>query len=541
MIEVSFDYFSSSLLLGGVVGLTSSFIIFLHGPKSPINQAWMFLYVFVSSWSIGYFSMINATSEGVAIASNVLLHYAAVFIPSLFFVFALTLIDKVKEFKNVIVAFFGISLFFTFIIQTDLFLLQTVPKGPFSYAPTAGPLYGLFALFFFGAVGYSVYLINLARKSSQDKLKRYSLKLITFSTLFGFLGGGSVFLLTFNINIAPWLLILFSLHPALSAYAILRYGLFNIKLITTEFAVFLLWLIIIFWSIFIADSLVNIFVGLIALVLTVFGGVVLLITIFKEVKQREELEKLSQKLQYLNSELQKLDQMKTEFLSLASHQLRTPLTSIKGYSSMILEGSFGKISKKVRQPVKRIFESSSILAKVISDLLDISKIEQGGMQYEMLTFSLSSMVQSVVDEQKFNAKKKDIRLSFDMKHSGKYALKGDQVKLRQVVMNLVDNAIKYTNKGGWVKVSLSKRKQGDKRFVELVVADNGRGISEDMIKKLFQKFSRGDAGKKTNAAGSGLGLYLAKQIIKAHAGDLTVESEGDNKGSRFIVTFAQDY
>jgi len=279
----------------------------------------------------------------------------------------------------------------------------------------------------------------------------------------------------------------------------------------------------------------------IILVLTVVLSYFLVRSVQREVEQRQRAEKLSEKLKDLNKELHKLDEMKTEFLSLASHQLRTPLTSIKGYSSMILEGSFGRISNKVRTPIERIFESSSILAKIITDLLDVSKIEQGGLQYEMLTFSLASMVQSVVDEQQVSAKDKKIKLSLEMKQPGRYALKGDQVKLRQVVVNLVDNAIKYTDTGGWVKVLLQKRKQGDKKYIEIKVEDNGRGISPEMIKKLFQKFSRGQAGKKTNTGGSGLGLYLAKQIVKAHAGDLVVESDGVGKGSRFIIELPQEY
>jgi len=322
-------------------------------------------------------------------------------------------------------------------------------------------------------------------------------------------------------------------------YSAVKHQLFQMELVLTELFTLML-VILLTGDLFQADS-EDIAPRSIILVLTVVLSYFLVRSVQREVEQRQRAEKLSEKLKDLNKELHKLDEMKTEFLSLASHQLRTPLTSIKGYSSMILEGSFGRISNKVRTPIERIFESSSILAKIITDLLDVSKIEQGGLQYEMLTFSLASMVQSVVDEQQVSAKDKKIKLSLEMKQPGRYALKGDQVKLRQVVVNLVDNAIKYTDTGGWVKVLLQKRKQGDKKYIEIKVEDNGRGISPEMIKKLFQKFSRGQAGKKTNTGGSGLGLYLAKQIVKAHAGDLVVESDGVGKGSRFIIELPQEY
>lgn len=351
----------------------------------------------------------------------------------------------------------------------------------------------------------------------------------------------NLFLPAYDMFELTWLGPMFTIFlVGATFYAAVKHQLFKMELFLTEIFVLML-VILLTGDLFQTQELGETISKSIILLLTLVLSYFLVRSVQNEIEQRERAESLSSQLKDLNKELQKVDQMKTEFLSLASHQLRTPLTSIKGYASMMLEGSFGKLTAKVHEPVRRIFESSNILTKIIADLLDVSKIEQGGLQYEMQTFSLASMIQSVVDEQSINAKEKKIHLSLELKQPGKYALKGDQVKLRQVFQNLIDNAVKYTDAGGKVTVELSKKQSADKKAIRVAVVDNGRGIEPEVLKKLFQKFSRGTAGKKTNTGGSGLGLYLAKQIVKAHAGDLWAESDGPNKGSSFIAEFPQEY
>ncbi len=240
---------------------------------------------------------------------------------------------------------------------------------------------------------------------------------------------------------------------------------------------------------------------------------------------------LYKELQDANEELKSLDKLKTEFLGLASHQLRAPLTSIKGYSSLLLEGSYGAIaSEDQKTAIDRIFQSSQNLARVIEDLLDVSKIEQGGMKYEMSPQDMEKMATGLVNELQLTAKNKGLELMFEEKEMGSFIAKADPVKIRQVLLNLVDNSIKYTQKG-FVKVSLYKSEPGKFR---IAVTDSGMGISKENIGKLFEKFSRGDGGK-VNAGGSGLGLYLAKEIVLAHGGTVWAESPGVGQGSSFIV------
>ena len=243
-----------------------------------------------------------------------------------------------------------------------------------------------------------------------------------------------------------------------------------------------------------------------------------------------ELETTNLNLADANDKLKGLDKLKTEFLSLASHQLRTPLTAIKGYASMLSEGAFGNLDEKQNQAVKRIYTSAQGLVNVVEDLLNVSKIEQGGMKYEFSPTDLSAVVTQLYGEMKVPAESKNLEFTLEMDKHDKFIVNADPVKLKQVFLNLTDNSIKYTKKG-FVKLSLIR----DDNNIIFSVSDNGMGISEETRSKLFEKFSRGEGGK-TNTGGSGLGLYLAQQIARAHKGDVTIESGGLGKGSKFIVT-----
>lgn len=245
-----------------------------------------------------------------------------------------------------------------------------------------------------------------------------------------------------------------------------------------------------------------------------------------------QLEKTNLDLADANDKLQSLDKLKTEFLSLASHQLRTPLTAIKGYASMLSEGAFGKLDEKQDGAVKRIYASAQGLVSVVEDLLNVSKIEQGGMKYEFIPTDLNALVTQLIGEMKIPAENKHLDFKVEIPKYDTMMVSADPVKLKQVFLNIVDNSIKYTQEG-FVHVSLSRDEEN--KTITFMVKDSGVGISPETKAKLFEKFSRGEGGK-LNTGGSGLGLYLAREIARAHKGDVVIESEGLGKGSTFSVT-----
>ncbi len=320
------------------------------------------------------------------------------------------------------------------------------------------------------------------------------------------------------------------------AYVVVKYKTFKAHIIWAQVLVCALW-ITVFSLLFISNIKIIHYIVSITFVILIGFGILLIKSISREVQQRERLEELriileqtNASLESANEKLKSVDKLKTEFLSLASHQLRTPLTAIKGYSSMLIEGSFGKLTKKIDEPIKRIYTSAQGLVSIVEDLLNVSKIEQGGMKYEMSPTDLAPIVHNLYGEMQIPAQSKNIIFTMDVDEAQKFVANVDPVKIKQVFLNLTDNSIKYTPQDGTVTISL-RRVDGT---IEFAVKDNGVGITPETKAKLFEKFSRGEGGKM-NTGGSGLGLYLARQIALAHKGDVVIESDGMNKGSVFKV------
>jgi signal transduction histidine kinase len=281
----------------------------------------------------------------------------------------------------------------------------------------------------------------------------------------------------------------------------------------------------------------NKILNMVTFLVSVVGGILLVRSVEKEIQAREkiefqkkEMEIINLKLSAANDRLKDLDKQKTEFVSFASHQLRSPLTAMKGYASLILEGDYGPITEDLKKAAQIIFDSTKTLAIVVDDYLNVSRIELGQMKYDFASFDLRVLVQDVVDELKPNVEKAGLKLESNFEEGVAYTVKGDKEKLKQVVTNIVDNSVKYTPSG---KISISLEE--DNKKIRLIVTDTGIGIAKEVIPKLFSKFSRAANANKTNMRGTGLGLFIAREIVNAHKGKIWVESEGDGKGSKFVV------
>ncbi len=252
--------------------------------------------------------------------------------------------------------------------------------------------------------------------------------------------------------------------------------------------------------------------------------------VIKNLNLYSEISSKNIELEDANTHLKQLDEAKSEFLSIASHQLRTPLTGIKGYLSMLVEGDYGKIPSKIDDILKQVFEASNRMARLVDVFLNVSRIEAGRLKLELNGFDLNELVYRSVKDLTINANELGLKLNFK-KDNEVYIVRADSDKIKDVLLNLIDNAIKYTKKGS-IDIKLSKKDSN--ALVE--VSDTGVGLEEEDIDKLFNKFSRGQDSAKINTGGSGLGLYVAKKVIDAHGGKIWVESSGKGKGSKFSFT-----
>jgi len=198
--------------------------------------------------------------------------------------------------------------------------------------------------------------------------------------------------------------------------------------------------------------------------------------------------------------------------------------------SVILEKSYGKVPKELKKPLENAFTSNKGLVKLVDDLLDVSKIETGKMELELQKVSIENMISEIITGLKMKAEKKKLYLKLEKPKVPLPEISTDFEKIKNVIMNVIDNAIRYTKKGG---VTVALENLGSK--IQIKVSDTGAGMEEEELEKIFKPLTRGEAGVKAGRGGAGLGLYVARKFLEIHGGKIWAESEGKGKGSIFFV------
>ncbi|MDA3815579.1 MAG: HAMP domain-containing sensor histidine kinase [Patescibacteria group bacterium] len=249
-----------------------------------------------------------------------------------------------------------------------------------------------------------------------------------------------------------------------------------------------------------------------------------------------ELKDMNEKLVTAYEKLHQLDRAKTEFISIASHQLRTPLTSIKGFISLLLDGTYGKIKKNTQEVLEKVFISNERLIKLVEDLLNISRIESGKLVFNFSKGDITYLAKDIVESFELAAKNKKLKLEYRAPKKKVPEIFFDKDKIREVISNLIDNSIKYTKKG-----TVAVTVESDKDAVRVIISDTGMGIAKEELRYIFEKFQRGKDSSTTHTEGVGLGLYVCEKIIKSHEGKIWAESDGLEKGSRFIIQLNIDF
>jgi len=243
---------------------------------------------------------------------------------------------------------------------------------------------------------------------------------------------------------------------------------------------------------------------------------------------QQRIANATRELRASNAQLQRLDKAKDEFVSMASHQLRTPLTTVKGYISMVMEGDAGEITADQRRLLDEAFMSSERMVNLINDFLNVSRIQTGKFVIDKHPTDLVKLVEQEIDRLKPNASSR--KLDFIFKKPDNFPMINlDESKLREVVMNFADNALYYSHEGAKIDIYLYADKNNQAVFE---VSDTGIGVPEEDKVRLFSKFYRAENAKSQRPDGTGVGLFLAKKVISAHGGKVIFEST-EGKGSTF--------
>ena len=246
---------------------------------------------------------------------------------------------------------------------------------------------------------------------------------------------------------------------------------------------------------------------------------------------QDKVNDATKKLRSANNRLVELDQTKDDFISMASHQLRTPLTTIKGYLSMIMEGDAGKVSKQQLTLLDQAFISSQRMVYLIADLLNVSRLRTGKFVIDYKKTNLAEVIKGEILQLTEIAKGRNLTLTYN-KPTNFPDLMLDETKIRQVIMNFADNAIYYTPSGGNINITLEDLGN----TIEFTVVDDGIGVPKAEQHHLFNKFYRAGNAKKARPDGTGLGLFMAKKVVIAQGGSIIFSSQ-ENKGSTFGFSF----
>lgn len=535
-----------ALIPGMITSLLFSLLIFIKNKKNLAVRSLLYLSLLFCVW--GFFALIlfatNNTNQVMFFWSLTILIEPSIYLLGLIFTYYFITNNKVLGFNRFFLIILPI-LPIIILLSTQYNLVGVdldcnAQEGPVAlyYSYLIEIIYSLVILY----ITWKKYQIS--EKSEKNKILYFGIGICLLLIVFS--SGNIIGSFTDDWILSQYGYFGMPIFIGILAYLTVKYNSFNIKLMAVQALVWGLAILIGSQFFFIKTSINLILNGITFSGVLIFG-VYLIKSVKKEVEQREKMERLSEELQnskinleqtnkYLenaNEKLKSVDKLKTEFLSLASHQLRSPLTAINGYTSMLLDGDFGNLDAKQKETVDKVFESSKHLTRVVEDLLSVTKIEQGGMQFTMAPFDFEKTVSDIVGDMIVVASKKNLKLSFDTDNNIPYTVNGDLEKIRQVIINLVDNSIKYTKEGS---ISLLLTKDLKKKKVVLAIKDTGMGMTKEIMNTLFQKFARGEGGK-VNTGGSGLGLYLAKKIVEAHKGNVWVESPGEGLGSTFFVEF----
>lgn len=254
-------------------------------------------------------------------------------------------------------------------------------------------------------------------------------------------------------------------------------------------------------------------------------------------KERDQLDKTAKilvkrdlELTEANERLQEIDKLKSEFISVAAHQLRTPLSGIKWILKMVMDGDMGEIAQEQREFLQRGYQANERIINLVNDLLNVSRIEEGRFGYSFVNYDLVKLIQEVVQDNKDIFARKNLQLEFIKSEKKLPKVKVDPDKLRLAIQNLLDNAHDYTLKGKVIINAVQKNNE-----IQVSIKDAGAGIPESQKANIFNKFFRGSNVIKLDTDGTGLGLFIAQNIIQKHDGSIWFKSQ-ENKGTTFYFT-----
>jgi len=580
------SFLLASMIAIGVGSLFLGLLIYFSDSKNSANKIFTLFSLVVVMWIISTYLVDHPIVNEMALFWNKLNFASAISMAIVIFYFSFYFPKKSNFPTTWKILYFIISLILILLILFTNLGIEKIEFLDWGTNASSGHLF--YPGLVWAIISIVGLFINIGVKyknlDSNEKLQlKYLIYGLILSIIFGLSSSALLPIITGQYEYAKFAPVGMIFLIGFTAYAILKHQLFNIKVILTETAVGLVVLAIFIQTLSSKTIGQGLFNGII-LILVIYGGYLVIKSVLREIKFRQELQMLTDQLAKANAHLKDLDKMKTEFVSLASHELLTPVSAIEGYLSMILDEHLAKVDDpKAAQYLDRIYRSSRRLARLIADMLNISRIEEGRLMVEKKDVNLNELIKQTIDELKFKAEERKQRVVFEdianklrdssaTPQNDNYMTYADPDKIKEVIVNIIGNSIKYSKDPGTISIHIEKaptekvqeiwakiedkvkdqplddqeaikasvneyyRQFVGKEQLLIIVKDQGIGIPKEELTKLFKKFHRVGDYSTEESQGTGLGLYISRSLVELHHGRIWADSEGRGKGSTFTFS-----
>ncbi len=530
LLAIIIVYFVNSFISLGI-----GIFVFVKNRKSIVNITFSLMAFSCFLWMIFWAFAFSVKEMEL---SRILMSWGSImsiFIPVFTAHLILVLIGKNKEKKRALRFIYLVSFLMVFfeLVFFNKFFPTTTPKLYFNYYPDSGPLHKIFTFLFFSIFFYAFYHLIKAYKISTGE-QRNRLRYVILASVASYVCGTFSWMPQFNPKIDPFLSSFSAVgYIVPTAYAILKYQLMDIRLVIKKTFFYSVGIALVSGVItgitFLSSWFVQVIPGFQFWTVPLFVGIVTFFIGNIFWRQSKKVEKAYTIEKQARQELEHLSEVKDQFLLTTQHHLRTPLTIMKGYLSVLLAKKQELDLKTQEDYTEKTLNSTNRLIKLVNELLDVSELQIGKKPLHLQPTNIRILIEDILKDLQGEISVKNLNVKINQESWPLIPV--DPEKLRIALYNIIDNAVKYTAQG---EIVIQGQPTNDS--FQLSIQDTGIGINPEEMKTLFTKyFERGEQAQKMYTIGRGIGLFIAANIIKLHQGRIWAESEGIGKGMRVVV------
>lgn len=533
-------FFAIFSLIGGIFLFILGLFTFFKAKDRKVGITFGLFCFSVTLWLVFTFFVFISKTDQQAIFWDRNVYSGVVFIPLFMYQFGIYFLGMQNKERLILWLGYFVSFLFLIISRTDYFV-NDLYKYDWGVHTKAQIFHSLFLIYFFLIIGLYFYNLYQGYKVASGE-RKIQLKYL-FTAFIVLNSGGIAYLPAYGINLYPIFAYFAEIIGAIILFfVIFKHQLFNLKVFLSEVLIVLMAIVLLTIPFFVETLFLKMLTSLVFVVYCALGCYVA-VSVEKESKRREEAEFVAARERILRKnaedlaeDLKHLDNAKTQFLLSTQHHLRSPLSVIQGYLSMINEGSYGKISIKAKNKIKVSLDATQKLIQLVNDLLDVAHFQMNKGEVVKDPNDAVKLIADIVANFEKIAADKNIYLHFIAPIAPIAPININARGIGEAIYNIIDNAVKYTQEGG---VTVSVAIAGEK--LRVTVSDTGIGMDKKDLQDIFNRtFERGEKAKSVNVNGKGIGLYLAAQTVISNGGTIRAESEGCGKGTEFIIELPMD-